>query len=137
MSVLIGVYCIVILHNHPCNHPCNKEIRLFCVLELDDGGHGIHAHLDLSQPLDAAVFACLITTFFTAECLGEFVVKNLVSFVGETHVQPTDVRCDVEDRSRVYHVPPSISIFRPPPCQTRSVTTASGSVPHLNSLNTC
>ncbi len=69
----------------------------------------VRAWLDLTQPLDAAVFACLTTTFFTAARLGEFTVKNLTSFNGETHIKITDVRQNVEDRSgnkvTTFHIP--------------------------------
>jgi len=69
----------------------------------------VRAWLDLTQPLDAAVFACLTTTFFTAARLGEFTVKNLTSFNGETHIKITDVWQNVEDRSgnkvTTFHIP--------------------------------
>jgi hypothetical protein len=69
----------------------------------------IHAQLNLTQPLDAVVFACLTTTFFTAARLGEFTVKNLTSFNGDTHVKVADVQHDVEDRTgnkvTTFHIP--------------------------------
>jgi hypothetical protein len=40
----------------------------------------VRAQLNLTQPLDVAVFTCLTTTFFTAARLGGFTVKNLSSF---------------------------------------------------------
>jgi len=69
----------------------------------------IRAHLNLTQPLDAAVFACLTTTFFTAARLGEFTVKNLSSFDAETHIKLADVQHNVKDRSgnkvTTFHIP--------------------------------
>jgi hypothetical protein len=45
----------------------------------------------LTNPLDAAVFACLTTTFFSAARLGEFTLPSLKSFVPALHVKPSDV----------------------------------------------
>jgi hypothetical protein len=68
-----------------------------------------HAHFNQALPLDAAVFACLTTTFFTAARLGEFTVKNLTGFRGDTHIKVTDVQHDVEDRGgnkvTTFHIP--------------------------------
>jgi hypothetical protein len=36
---------------------------------------------DLTNPLDAAVFACLTTTFFSAARLGEFTLPSIKAFV--------------------------------------------------------
>jgi hypothetical protein len=69
----------------------------------------VRAQLNLSQPLDAAVFACLTTTFFTAARLGEFTIKNLSSFNIEAHIKITDIRHDIEDRNgnkvTTFHIP--------------------------------
>ena len=46
----------------------------------------IRSHLSLTDPLDAAVFACLTTTFFVTARTGEFTVKNLNSFNLDLHV---------------------------------------------------
>ena len=46
----------------------------------------IRAQLSLSKLLDAAVFACLTTTFFTTARVGEFTVPNLTAFNPLTHV---------------------------------------------------
>ncbi|KAF8965396.1 hypothetical protein BDZ97DRAFT_1658909 [Flammula alnicola] len=51
----------------------------------------IHARLDLTLPLDAAVFACLTTTFWAAARLGEFTVPSLKAFDPTIHVKPSDV----------------------------------------------
>ena len=64
--------------------------------------------LNLSEPLDAAVWACVTTTFFAAARLGEFTLPNLTAFQAERHVKPSDVRRD-EDRHghkvTVIHLP--------------------------------
>ena len=52
---------------------------------------------DLSKPLDAAVLACLTTSFFAAARLGEFTLPSLKAFIPSQHVKPSDVRHD-EDR---------------------------------------
>jgi hypothetical protein len=69
----------------------------------------VRDHLNLALPLDAAFFACLTTTFFTAARLGEFTVKNLSSFNAEAHIKITDVQRGVLDRSgnevTTFHTP--------------------------------
>ena len=47
--------------------------------------------LDLSKPLDAAVFTCLTTTFLSAARLREFTLSVLKSFDPSLHVKPGDV----------------------------------------------
>jgi len=56
----------------------------------------IRGQLDLESPLDAAIFACLTTTFYGAARLGEFTVKNLTSFDPLVHIKPADVSHDVD-----------------------------------------
>jgi hypothetical protein len=51
----------------------------------------VRAHLDLSQPLDAAVFACLTTTFWSVARLGEFTVPSISSFDPARHVKRSDI----------------------------------------------
>lgn len=53
--------------------------------------------LDCSKPLDAAVFACLTTTFYSAARLGEFTLPSLKAFIPSQHVKPSDVHRD-QDR---------------------------------------
>ncbi|GBE84549.1 hypothetical protein SCP_0605280 [Sparassis crispa] len=64
--------------------------------------------LDLSLPLDAAVYACLTTTFFCAARLGEFTLPNLKAFERTVHIKHSDVR-EGEDRHgyrvTVFHLP--------------------------------
>jgi hypothetical protein len=74
------------------------------------------SQLNLAQPLDAAVFACLTTTFFTAARLGEFTVKHLSSFNSEMHVKVADVQHNVKDRSgnkvTTFHIPQTKIVLR-------------------------
>jgi hypothetical protein len=46
----------------------------------------IRKHLDLNALLDAAVFACLTTTFYSIARLGEFTVKTIKDFNPEKHI---------------------------------------------------
>ncbi|KAG2047597.1 hypothetical protein BDR06DRAFT_1029570 [Suillus hirtellus] len=68
----------------------------------------IRSALDLSSPLDAAVYACLLTSFFSLARLGEMTVHSLSCFKPSTHVKPSDIRHD-EDRHglsmTVLHLP--------------------------------
>ena len=70
----------------------------------------LRSQLDLMRPLDAAVFACLTTTFYSAARLGEFTVVNLKpgSFHSSTHVTPSHVNL-VHDRNGLqmlaFHIP--------------------------------
>ncbi|EPT00404.1 hypothetical protein FOMPIDRAFT_1122752 [Fomitopsis schrenkii] len=65
-------------------------------------------NIDLEQPLDAAVWACITTVFFAAARLGEFMLPSLTTFQANQHVKPSDVRRD-EDRHgykvTVIHLP--------------------------------
>ncbi len=58
----------------------------------------IRMQCNLSLPLHAAVFACLVTTFYTCSRLGEFTVQSLSAFTTTLHVKKSDMRTD-EDRA--------------------------------------
>jgi hypothetical protein len=66
----------------------------------------IRDHLDVSRPLDAAVFACLTTTFWSAARLGEFTVPSLKGFDADVHVKLSNVTFSA-GRSPVttFHIP--------------------------------
>lgn len=68
----------------------------------------LHAALDLTAPLDAAVYACLTTSFFTIARTGEFTVPSLQSFDARVHVKVSDIKGDV-DRNGL-----EVTIFRLP-----------------------
>lgn len=51
----------------------------------------VRGQLDLALPLDAAVYACLTTTFWSVARLGEFTVPTLRSFDPATHIKRRDV----------------------------------------------
>ncbi|KAF8126029.1 hypothetical protein EV363DRAFT_1125441, partial [Boletus edulis] len=46
----------------------------------------IRSHLNLQDPLDAAVFACLTTTFFATARTGEFTTPSQHTFDPATHI---------------------------------------------------
>ena len=57
---------------------------------------------------DAAVYSCLMTPFYTAGCLGEFMVPNLSAFDREMHVKLPDVRIEYDHNSlslTIFHIP--------------------------------
>jgi len=54
--------------------------------------------LDLNLPLDAAVFACLTTTFWSTSRLGEMTVTRLDAFDPNAHVKRASIQV-VEDRN--------------------------------------
>lgn len=68
----------------------------------------LRAKLVLTDPLDAAVFACLTTTFFTVARLGEFLVPTLTAFRPSDHVKPSDIKRDQDRDGRevtIFHLP--------------------------------
>ncbi|CAA7268205.1 unnamed protein product [Cyclocybe aegerita] len=68
----------------------------------------IRDKLDLETPLDAAVYACLTTTFWSAARLGEFTVKNLTDFKATHHVKPSDVITTTDANgltTTAFHIP--------------------------------
>jgi hypothetical protein len=68
----------------------------------------VRSGLNLEDPCDVAVYACLTTTFYTAARLGEFTVPRLDAFNPKRHVKPSDVKT-VKDRNNLemttFHVP--------------------------------
>lgn len=58
----------------------------------------IRDQLDLTAPLDAAVFACLTTTFYCCARLGEFTVPSRNGFKPDEHVKRSNKR-EEEDRN--------------------------------------
>lgn len=68
----------------------------------------IRENLNLSSPLDAAVFACLTTTFFTCARVGEFTVPRLDAFNPTLHIKPSDIS-KTHDRQGLemtnFHIP--------------------------------
>lgn len=68
----------------------------------------IRQHLNLDNPLDAAVFACLTTCFYASARLGEFTVRTVGSFSPNVHVTIQNLSYD-QDRNghkvTVLHLP--------------------------------
>jgi len=65
-------------------------------------------HLDLKNPLDAAVFACLTTTFYAVGRLGEFTVQSIKNFDPRKHITREQVS-ESQDRNGLpitkFHIP--------------------------------
>ena len=72
----------------------------------------IQGALDLSKPFEAAIFACLTTTFYSAARLGEFTIPKLDAFSTGKHVKPSDVK-EETDRNGLHS-----TVFRLPQTKT-------------------
>ncbi|KIJ60483.1 hypothetical protein HYDPIDRAFT_45952, partial [Hydnomerulius pinastri MD-312] len=59
----------------------------------------IRHQLDLSQPLDAATYACLTNALYALARLGEFTLTNLKCFDPTKHVKRSDVEIDATDHN--------------------------------------
>ncbi|PPR06680.1 hypothetical protein CVT24_012975 [Panaeolus cyanescens] len=68
----------------------------------------LKAMLNMSDPLHAAVWACLTTVFWGAARLGEFTLTTLRSFDPALHIRPVDVRDEVDKQGR------KLKVFRLP-----------------------
>jgi hypothetical protein len=56
----------------------------------------IRSVLDLSDPLDSAVYACLLTSFFSLARVGEVTVRSLTAFRPFLHVKVSDIQHDAD-----------------------------------------
>lgn len=56
--------------------------------------------LDLSTPFDAAVYVCLVTSFFTLAHLGEVTICSLNTFDPALNMKVLDI-CYAEDHHRL------------------------------------
>ena len=68
----------------------------------------IAGRLNLSQPLDSTVYACLTTTFYSAARLGEFTIPPLKAFGPSQHIKPSDICWDQDQHGHqviVFHLP--------------------------------
>ncbi len=72
----------------------------------------VRKHMNLEDPLDAAVFACLTTCFYASARLGEFTVCTLDSFRPSAHVTTQNLSYD-QDRNglKVTVLPPHSNTF--------------------------
>lgn len=75
----------------------------------------VREQLNTNIPLDAAVFACLTTTFYAAARLGEFTVQRLDDFRMDLHAKPADVRHEVDQNNL------RITIIRLPKTKTTAL----------------
>ena len=60
----------------------------------------LRSTLDLSSPLDAAVFACLTTTFWSMARLGEFTLVALKTFDPRKHISRKCLREELDRKNR-------------------------------------
>lgn len=60
----------------------------------------LRSFLDLSLPLDSAVYACLTTCFYSCARLGEFVLPTLSAFNAARHITPAQALEDVDRKGR-------------------------------------
>ena len=51
----------------------------------------LRAHLDLADPCDAAIYACIITVFYCVARLGEFTVPTITRFEPSKHITHCNV----------------------------------------------
>ncbi|OCH84883.1 hypothetical protein OBBRIDRAFT_357996 [Obba rivulosa] len=56
----------------------------------------VRDHLDLAAPLDAAVWACVTTGFYSVARIGELTVRTLLSFDPDIHVKRSDWRIETD-----------------------------------------
>ena len=68
----------------------------------------IASRMDLSKPLNAPVYACLTTTFFSAAHLSEFTLPSLKAFNPTLHIKHTDINLTQDCHGfkvTVFHLP--------------------------------
>ena len=68
----------------------------------------VRQHMDLGDPLDPAVFACLTSCFYASARLGEFTVRTLSSFSPNSHITPRNLSYDQDGNGpkvAVLHLP--------------------------------
>jgi len=81
----------------PASHKLKREPLSVQNLEL------LAKRLNLDTPLDAAVFACITTTFWSTTRLGEMTTSRINDFNPQVHVKRSDVR-SVQDRNGLTQV---------------------------------
>ena len=69
----------------------------------------ICTHLDLDDPCDMVIFACMVVVFYCVASLGEFMVKTIRDFDASKHVAcyNTGALCDPSDHPVLQFVLPS------------------------------
>ena len=85
------------------------------------------SHMDLQSPRDAAIYACIVVTFYSVSRLGEFTVPSLKKFSPLTHITPSHVswlRDANNFEVRAFHLPRT-------KCAPMGVDTQCAPIPHL------
>ena len=80
-AVLEGATCLA-----PLTSKCPKRIPFECNTLLL-----FLTYMDLRSPRDAAIFACIVVTFYSISRLGKFTVPSLKEFSPLTHVTPSHI----------------------------------------------
>lgn len=98
-AALIAAECVA---PETCKHPPRPLLVIASITSL-------WSYLNLELPLDAAVFACLTTTFWSCSWLGEFMVPSLKGFKPSIYVKPSNVSSGASDGSDLplmsFHLP--------------------------------
>lgn len=118
-NYLAGIRAWHIIHGLPIDsqkHTMDAILRAALVLTPPDAKKAkrpplqleticaIKSQLTLSTPLDAAVFACLTSTFWCAARLGEFTLKNRNHFDPLVHVKRSDTSIIMDRHGNAQHV---------------------------------
>ncbi|KAF8546403.1 hypothetical protein OG21DRAFT_1390974, partial [Imleria badia] len=101
-----GIHAWHLLHGHPWTVEPN-ELKLILQGETRLAPHsskrpkcppmtiadikGIQAFLDLDYPCDAAIYACMVTVFYSVARLGEFTVTAIAKFDPTKHITRQNV----------------------------------------------
>ena len=84
-------------------------------------------YMDLQSPRDAAIYACIVVTFYSVSCLGEFTVPSLKKFSPLTHITPSHVS-QLKDANNLeviaFHLPKT-------KCSSTGEDTQCAPIPHL------
>ncbi|KAG2052184.1 hypothetical protein BDR06DRAFT_1057670 [Suillus hirtellus] len=81
-----------VMNQAPTESKCPKREPFMIMYILQ-----IQMHLNLEKPLDAAVFTCLMSSFYSLARLGELTVKSIKTFDPGQHVKWGDAQLDCED----------------------------------------
>lgn len=114
-NFVAGLHAWHILHSQPwiTNHnelrailkgasrlaPTTSKCPKCIPFERNDLLHFL-TYLNLHTPCDTAIFACIVTTFYSISCLSKFTVPSLKKFSPTVHITPSHLS-RVKDRNRL------------------------------------